>query len=139
MRLHEYKTMKRRVVVVDKHPLLRRGLSELLNGEPDLEVSAATDMPDAALAAIDTSDPHLVMTSLSLSNGIDDGMALIADIRSQHADLPILVLSMHDGSRYAERAQQAGASAYLSKHESGETLLAVIRTLLDDKNVVGST
>lgn len=125
------KTVKRRVVIVDSHPLVRRGLAELINNEPDLEVSAETDRPSAALEAITITKADLVITGLSLRDGIGDGLALVADIHSQHSELPVLVLSLHDGSRWAERAIAAGASGFLSKQEIDDTLLAAVRTVLD--------
>ncbi len=126
-------TVKRQIVVIDNHPLVRRGLSELIDNEPDLEVCAECVTPRAALEAITATKADLVITGLSLNDGIGDGLVLLADIRSQHADLPVLVLSMHDGARWAERAITAGANGFLSKQEIDETLLVAIRTVLDGK------
>ena len=131
----EKQISRRRVVIVDNHPLLRHGLTELINTQPDLEVCAETSTPRAALDAIKVTAADLVITGLSVRDGIGAGLALVADIHSQHADLPVLVLSMHDESKWAERAMQAGASGYLNKQEIGDSLLDTIRTVLDRKGV----
>jgi DNA-binding NarL/FixJ family response regulator len=120
--------VKRRVLIVDHHPLVRRGLTALIDNEPDLSVCAAVATPQEGLAAIGSSRPDLVIADPMLGEG--DGLALLEDIRSAHAALPVLVLSLHDAPLVARRALRAGASGYVTKGEMGETLLIAIRCLL---------
>ena len=95
-------------------------------------------MPRAALDAITDTGADLVTTGLSFGSGTREGLTLLADIRSQQPDLPVLVVSMHNGPRSVELAIQAGASGYVSKQEIGESLLTAIRTVLDGKPYVSS-
>ena len=124
----------RRILIVDGHPLMRRGLTALINNEPDLAVSAAVGTCRAGLAAIASSRPHLVITDLLVEEV--DGMGLVGDIRSNYRDLRVLVLTMHDGPRCARRALRAGASGYVTKQDTAETLLTAIRCVLDGQRYV---
>ncbi len=119
---------KRRILIVDDHPLVRHGLTALINSEPDLTVCAEAATRRGGLEAIASSRPDLVIADLSLGDG--DGLSLLKEIRSGDADLPVLMFSMHDASAYAKRAFQAGANGYVSKQETGETLLTAIHGLL---------
>ena len=119
---------RRRILIVENHPLVRHGLTALIDNEPDLIVCAAVATPQAGLAAIVTSRPDLVITDLLLDDG--DGLALVREIRAGHEDMPVLVLTMHDAPVYARRALLALARGYVSKTELGETLLIAIRCVL---------
>lgn len=125
---------KRRILIVDNHPLVRRGLTALINGEPDLTVCAAVATDQAGLEAIGSCKPDLVITDFSLEAG--DSVDLVSDIHSGHEELPVLVLSMHNAPQYARRAFRAGASGYVTKQEIGETLLIGVRQVLDGKKFV---
>ena len=125
---------KRRIVIIDDHPLVRRGLTALIDNEPDLRVYAEAAGHRTGLEAIASSRPDLVITDLSL--GDDDGLALVQAIRSRDAGLPVLVLSMHNTAMWAQRAFKAGASGYASKQEMGETLLIAIRCVLGGERYV---
>lgn len=124
---------RQRILIIDNHPLVRRGLSTLIDNEPDLMVCAAVTRCEA-LEAIATRRPDLVITDLWLAEA--DGFGPITAIRASHADLPVLVLSMHVAPRYAQRALHAGANGYVSKQEMGETLLIAIRSVLDGDTYV---
>jgi DNA-binding NarL/FixJ family response regulator len=124
-------TVKRRILLVDSHPLARRGLTALLESESGLAVCAAVATRLQALEAIAAEQPDLVIVELFLEEG--DGPDLVKAIRSRHAELPVLVLSLQEAPAYAERALQAGASGYVSKREMGETLLDAVRCVLDGK------
>jgi DNA-binding NarL/FixJ family response regulator len=124
----------RRILIIDSHPLLRRGLTALIENEPDLIVCAEAATHRAGLEAIASARPDLVITDLSF--GGVDGLGLIRDICSYHKDLPVLVLTMHDAPHYAERAFRAGARGYVTKHEMSETLLHTIRCVLDGQRYV---
>jgi DNA-binding NarL/FixJ family response regulator len=121
-------TERYRVFLVDDHPIVRQGLTLLINQEPDLivcgEAEAAWPVP-AALAAL---SPDVLVLDISL-NG-PDGLDLLKSIRATDTSLPILVLSMHDESLYAERALRAGANGYIMKQEATERVLVAIRRIL---------
>ena len=119
---------RRRILIVDDHPLVRRGLRSLIDSEPDLRVCAEPATHHEGMAAIASARPNLVIADLSL--GDSDGLEMVKDIRASRENLPVLVLSMHDASIYAERAFRAGANGYVSKQETGETLLVAIRCVL---------
>jgi DNA-binding NarL/FixJ family response regulator len=130
----EETTAKRRILIVDDHPLVRRGLTALIDHEPDLTVCAEAATLREGIEAIEASRPDLVIADLSL--GIDDGLAMVEEVHSGHEDLPVLVLTMHDGPVYARRALAAGARGYVTKQEMIETLLVAIRCVLDGDEFV---
>ncbi len=118
---------------------MRRGLAALIDDEPDLTVCARAATPREALEALASARPDLVITDLSFGAGAgSEGLALVADIRSGHGDLPVLVLSMHEGSVWERRAVEAGASGYVSKREMGGTLLIAIRSVLEGEKYLSS-
>jgi DNA-binding NarL/FixJ family response regulator len=117
-----------KVLLVDDHPLVRRGLAELIALQPDLIVSAQSEDTAGALAAIDNDPPDIAVTDLSLQEG--SGIDLIREMKSRLPRLAVLVLSMHEESLYAERALRAGASGYIMKHEATEKVLGAIRQVL---------
>jgi len=119
---------KRRILIVECHSLVRRGLTALIDNEPDLVVCGAAATLAEALEAIAPSLPDLVIAGHS-PDGMA-GLATVKGIRAGHEDLPILVLSMHDAPSYAARAFLAGASGFVTKREMGETLLIAIRSVL---------
>jgi DNA-binding NarL/FixJ family response regulator len=118
-----------RIAIVDNHPLVRRGLTALIDGEPDLTVCAAVAADRAGLEAVGAHSPDLVIADFSLDR--TDCFDLVSDIHLQHEELPVLVLSMYDAPQYAHRAFRAGASGYVSKQEVGETLIEAIHAVLD--------
>lgn len=120
--------VKRRILIIDNHPLLRRGLTALIDNEPDLTVCADAATSRECFEAIAYSPPDLVVTDLSL--GGDDGLAMVKDIRSRYPALPILVLTMHAAPDYARRAFRAGASGFVTKQEMSETVVDAIRCVL---------
>jgi DNA-binding NarL/FixJ family response regulator len=122
-------TKKLRVLVVDDHPVLRQGLKLLINQEPDLMVCAEAENLQQAFTAIREERPDIAIIDLSLaqSSGID----LIKNIKPRYPDLPILVLSMHEESLYAERALRAGARGYIMKKEAPEKVISAIRKVLE--------
>jgi DNA-binding NarL/FixJ family response regulator len=122
------RTVKARVLLVDDHPVLRKGLKELINQERDLLVCGEAEGAPTAFEAVGRLKPDMVLIDISLSNG--NGIELIKDLRSRYRDLPLLVLSMHDETLYAERALRAGAVGYVMKEESIEKLLAAVRRAL---------
>jgi DNA-binding NarL/FixJ family response regulator len=120
--------VKRRIVIVDNQSLVRRGLRALIDAEPDLVVCAEAANPRDGLGAIEETRPDLVIAELSLGPG--DGLELLRAIRSRHASLRVLLLTMHDMPGHVGRAFAAGANGHVSKREPTETLLAAMRSVL---------
>src|ERR1700738_4569521 len=119
---------KSRVFVVDDHPIVRQGLALLINREPDLIVCGEAEEAQTALTAIEDLRPDILIVDISLQG--PDGIDLVKTIRTKHAGMPVLVLSMHDESIYAERALRAGANGYIMKQEATERVLIAIRRIL---------
>lgn len=119
---------KKRVMIVDDHPILRKGLSMLINQEPDLTVVAEADTAQRALEMIDSHKPDMLIVDISLP-GID-GIELIKMVKLNNRDLPSLVVSMHDELLFAERALRAGARGYIMKQEALDKILVAIRRVL---------
>src|SRR5207245_1011577 len=101
----------------DDHPLFREGLQQLIGRDPDLCVCGEASQYAEAMQRVAELKPDLVVVDISLGTG--SGIDLIKAIRNQHDDLPILVVSMHDESLYAERSLRAGAMGYVMKQEPG--------------------
>ena len=121
-------TNRMRVLIVDDHPMTRAGLVHLINHEPDLVVCAEAENAFAALDAVDACEPDLVLADITLPG--KSGLELVKDIKAIRPRLPILVISMHDESLYAERVRRAGARGYITKHEGGKKLMQAIRHVL---------
>jgi DNA-binding NarL/FixJ family response regulator len=119
---------KHRVLLVDDHPIVRQGLGLLIDREPDLTVCGEAESARSAFHAITTLRPDIVVLDISLSG--PDGLDVLKDIRARATSLPVLVLSMHDESIYAERAMRAGANGYIMKQEATEKVLVAIRRIL---------
>jgi len=122
---------KRRVLVVDDHPIVRQGLTLLINRENDLLVCGEADDARTAMQSITSAKPDIVVVDISL-NG-PDGLDLLKDIRARYPELPVLILSMHDESVYAERALRAGAQGYIMKQEASEKVLLALRRILGNE------
>jgi DNA-binding NarL/FixJ family response regulator len=119
---------KKTVFVVDDHPLLRQGLALLINREQDLMVCGEAEEAQAAMKAIALKQPDILIADISL-NG-PDGLDLLKNLRTLYPDLPVLILSMHDESIYAERALRARANGYIMKQEATEKVLVAVRRIL---------
>jgi DNA-binding NarL/FixJ family response regulator len=122
---------KSRVFLVDDHPIVRQGLALLINREPDLVICGEADGAPSALQAIPNVLPDLIVLDISLDG--PDGLDLLKTIRMEDPILPVLVLSMHDESSYAERSLRAGANGYIMKQEATEKVLVAIRRILEGK------
>ncbi|MFZ0312722.1 MAG: response regulator transcription factor [Candidatus Korobacteraceae bacterium] len=122
---------KRRIFIVDDHPIVREGLSLMMNREPDLVVCGEAEEAATALQAITSTRPDFLIVDISL-NG-PDGLDLLKSIRVRFPNLPVLILSMHDESVYAERALRAGANGYIMKQEATEKVLIAVRQILNQK------
>lgn len=121
--------VRRTVLVVDDHPLLRQGLAMLINQQKDLRVCGEAEDVHTALQVITDKRPDIVIVDISLKG--PDGLELLKNIRTTDPDLPVLILSMHDEAIYAERALRARANGYIMKQEATEMVLVAVRRILD--------
>jgi DNA-binding NarL/FixJ family response regulator len=117
-----------RILIVDDHPIVRRGLAELINQDTQLKVVAEAESAIDAMRTIRASPPDLAVVDLSLKD--TSGIELVKQIKAEWPALPVLVLSMHDESLYAERALRAGALGYIMKQEGTEKLVTAIHSVL---------
>ncbi|MBS0657074.1 MAG: response regulator transcription factor [Verrucomicrobia bacterium] len=120
---------KRRLALVDDHPMMRAGLAQLINRQPDLEVVGEAGDPATALALLDQAEFDLLLTDMTMPGR--GGLEFIKDVAATHPGLPILVVSMHDEMIYAERALRAGARGYIMKEAGGEKFVEAIRHVLN--------
>jgi len=120
--------IRRRVLIVDDHPIVRQGLKRMIDAEDDLEVCGEADSEPNARNAVRDLDPDIVIVDLSLQDG--DGLELVRAVHAHHPEVPMLVLSMHDEAIYAERMLAEGASGYIMKQAAADQLLTALRTVL---------
>jgi DNA-binding NarL/FixJ family response regulator len=119
---------KYRVLLVDDHPLVRRGLAEVISREPDLETCGEAADVAEALGEVDRTKPDIVVVDLTLKTG--HGLELLERLKSHSPNLKTLVSSMHDETLFAERVLRAGARGYVTKQEPPEVLVRAIRQVL---------
>ena len=122
---------KRRILVVDDHPVVRRGLASLIAEEPDLVVVGELETVSRTLKEIRKVGPDLVILDLSMTN--ETGLEILQRFAARLPRLPALVFSRHEEKHYAERTLRAGACGYVMKQEDPKTLLKAIRTVLEGK------
>jgi DNA-binding NarL/FixJ family response regulator len=120
---------KNAVLVVDDHPLFRRGVVQLLNDEPDLEVAAEASTSNEALEIMRRQKFDLAVVDIGLE-GSTNGIELTKYIKAEKPKLPVLVLSMHDETLFADRALRAGARGYVMKREALDNFISAVRTVL---------
>ena len=125
---------KTRILIVDDHPVVRQGLIQLINHEPDLVVSAEAENADQALDALKKVSVDIAIVDISL-NGTN-GIQLTEKIKSKYPGLPVLILTIHDEALYAKRALEAGAKGYVNKREAAETIITAIRLVLSGKQYI---
>jgi DNA-binding NarL/FixJ family response regulator len=121
--------MHTNVLIVDDHPIVREGISKLIDREHDMSVCGEAEDVIEALQHIEEKHPDVVVVDLSLKDS--DGLDLVHDVRNRWPDILVLVLSMHDERYYANRALRAGAKGYLMKDEAPKKVVKAIRTILD--------
>ena len=117
-----------RIIIVDDHPLIRQGLAQLINSRPTLSVIGEADSASAGIEMVRKNKPDLVILDLSLAKA--DGLEVVKQLKSELPNLPVLVISMHEESVYAERVLRAGARGYVMKREPSEKIFQAIETLL---------
>jgi DNA-binding NarL/FixJ family response regulator len=127
-RTRKTKNTKYKIFIVDDHPLLREGLTRLIDNEPDLRVCGEAPSKEQALKAIAVLKPDVTIVDLTL--GGSSGMDLIKDMKLRSMKSQILALSMHEEKLYAERALRAGAKGYIMKQEASKDVLKAIHCIL---------
>ncbi|MBE0543174.1 MAG: response regulator transcription factor [Verrucomicrobia bacterium] len=119
---------RKRILIVDDHPMMRQGLAQLINSEPDLVVCREADTARQAFEFVRREQPDLAIVDISLPD--KNGLELIKDMHALYPALPMLVVSMHDESLYAQRVLRAGGRGYVMKQEGGKKLMEAIRQVL---------
>jgi DNA-binding NarL/FixJ family response regulator len=119
---------------LDGHPVTREGLTSLIQREEDLEVCGAVGSPAEAISAIQATKPDMMITDMSIPGR--NGIEFLKDIHAVLPSLPVLVLSVHDETFYAERALRSGARGYLMKDAPPEKLMEVLRLILNGGSYV---
>jgi DNA-binding NarL/FixJ family response regulator len=119
---------KKNILIVEDHVMVRRGLTELLNQQPDLTISAAVANAEEALEAVEQQPIDLAIVDISLDRM--DGLELTDILKRKYPDLVILILSMHEEQVYGRRARLAGASGFVSKQQAADALLDAIHQVL---------
>lgn len=121
---------RKRILIVDDHPMTREGLREVINREMDLTVCSEAANASQALEAVQKLGPDLVLTDITLPGR--SGLELVKDLKTLQPQLKILALSMHEESLYAERMLRAGANGYITKQQPAEELVKAIRMVFED-------
>jgi len=121
-------TIRKKVLIVDDHSIVRRGLTELLGQQPDLCVCAAVGSGEEALETAATQPVDLAVVDISM--GQMDGIELTNELKRRYPEMIVLILSMHDESVYGDRARRAGAAGFVAKHDGGSALLKAIAQVL---------
>ena len=122
---------KTKILIVDDHAIVRHGLVQLINQEPDLVVCAKAENADQALEAIKREQFDLAIVDITLN--ATTGIQLTERIKLKCPNLPVVLLSMHDESLYVRRAFRAGAKGYVAKNEAAEKIVTAIREVLSGK------
>ena len=121
--------MNSKVLIVDDHPIFRMGMKELINQEDDFTVCAVASDIAEALIALEEETPDMAIIDVALAE--ENGLDLVQEIHETRKDFPMLVLSMHDESVWAERAIRAGARGYVMKKEASDSVISALRTMRD--------
>jgi DNA-binding NarL/FixJ family response regulator len=119
---------KKKILIVDDHPMMREGLTQLISHEPDLEICGEAGDAHEALQKINSLKPDLVLTDITLPG--KNGIELIKDLQAMSTGALILVISMHDETLYVERVLRAGGRGYVMKQEGGKKIMQAIRQVL---------
>src|SRR5436305_12074549 len=117
-----------RVVLVEDHPMFREQLAQLINKQPDMTVCAEAATAIDGFTTIEREQPELAIIDITLK--ASNGLELLKDLRAHEIKVPVLMLSMHAESLYAERALRAGANGYITKEEASEKVMTAIRQVL---------
>ncbi len=122
---------RKKILIVDDHPLMREGLRGAINREPDMMVCGEAANAPQAMSAVPKLAPNLALVDVTLPG--KSGLELVKDLKAIRPQLRILAISMHDESLYAGRMLRAGASGYITKHQLPEELIRAIRQVLNNR------
>jgi len=125
---------KKRIFIVDDHPMMRDGLRQLIGNEADLEVCGEAEDAPQAVDQIAQLKPDLAIVDISLRT--TSGLELIKDLQARQSEVPVLVISMHDESLYTERVLRAGGRGYIMKQEGGRKIMEAIRRVIEGRTYV---
>lgn len=120
--------MTTRIYIVDDHPLVRQGLSQIIASEADMEICGEAEDSPTAMKGVGEANPDAIIVDISLKG--NNGLELIKNLKAIHESIPILVFSMHDETIYAQRALRAGAKAYVMKKEAPSKVVDAIRKII---------
>ena len=120
--------MTTRIYIVDDHPLVRQGLSQIVASESDMEICGEAEDSPAAIRGVGEANPDAIIVDISLKG--TNGLELIKNLKAIQEDIPILVFSMHDETIFAQRALRAGAKGYVMKKESPSKIVDAIRKII---------
>ena len=123
--------MRKRILIVDDHPMMREGLRGVINRQPDMLVCGEAENAAQAISAVRKLAPDLALVDITLPG--KSGLELVKDLKAMHPRVVILAISMHDESLYAERMLRAGASGYITKQQPPEELIRAIHQVLDQR------
>ncbi len=120
---------RRSILLVDDHPLFRKGMMQLLDSQDDLRVRGEAGNAGEALSAVRSRRFDLAVVDVGLRGGAN-GIELTKSLKAEYPDLPVLVVSMHDEALYAERSLRAGARGYVMKREALDSILQAVRSVI---------
>jgi len=123
--------MNSKILIIDDHPIFRMGMKELINQEEDFTVCAMAENIAEALEALEKATPDMAIIDVALAE--ENGLDLVKIIHREQKEFPMLVLSMHDESVWAERAIRAGAQGYVMKKEASESVISALRSIREGK------
>ena len=126
-----------RIIIVDDHPVVRRGLKQILNGEPDVKVVGEAENAQQAFEIIRTIDCDAVVLDISLPG--TNGVEILKQLKHEYKELPVLILSVHPEEQYAVRVMRAGASGYLTKESAPDELVRAIRKIISGGKYISSS
>jgi DNA-binding NarL/FixJ family response regulator len=126
-----------RIIIVDDHPVVRRGLKQILHEEPDVKVVGEAESAQEAFKIIRTIDCDAVVLDISLPGA--SGVEILKQLKYEYKKLPVLILSVHPEEEYAVRVMKAGASGYLTKESAPEELVKAIRKIISGGKYISSS
>jgi len=126
-----------RIIIVDDHPVVRWGLKQILNGEPDVKVVGEAENAQQAFEIIRTIDCDAVVLDISLPG--TNGVEILKQLKHEYKELPVLILSVHPEEQYAVRVMRAGASGYLTKESAPDELVRAIRKIISGGKYISSS
>lgn len=126
-----------KILIADDHAVVRRGLRQIINDEPDLEVVAEAQNGQEVLDKLESTDCNVVVLDITMPD--KNGLAVLQEVKATRPRLPILILSMHPEDQFALRALKLGASGYLTKESAPEELVGALRKVVSGGKYISST